>query len=308
MKELSTATDLFSSTIAENPDLDHTAGSTDVPPDSSTVDTFNKLLQDPNILNEQTPLSCNANLLVPTHSKSIRSTPINHHNTSTIDNSPEQKTASKVLPAANELVHASSQKATHNLPSPSITSSTTDKGLPLPSTITAHNSQNYSQKITTSDTDSIQNIQAVPVPIQTQGDKILHNLQMLSNASTVRSSEASPLINAIQEELVNQILVSTNALDHKQNVKIIFNPQLLPNTEVNLLKQGQQLNITFVSHHPQTENFLINTQANLQAYLTDKLQNFQTISVNVRAQENNSQPHDGHSRNRYEYQAAEDDE
>ena len=64
MKELSTATDLFSSTIAENPDLDHTAVSTDVPPDSSTVDTFNKLLQDPNILNEQTPLSCNANLLV----------------------------------------------------------------------------------------------------------------------------------------------------------------------------------------------------------------------------------------------------
>ena len=148
------------------------------------------------------------------------------------------------------------------------------------------------------------------IPLVRQpGDIILSNLQMLSQAPVGKAAHTNTLLQAVQNELIHQILVSTGSLDNQQVVKIIFNPQLLSNTELTLQKHGDSLSITFVTSHQQTESFLSHSQTNLQNYLIDKLPNFHEISVNVRTlQENDGQARDGHSKNRFNYQAPEDEE
>ncbi|MDR2396390.1 MAG: hypothetical protein LBD69_00820 [Puniceicoccales bacterium] len=145
------------------------------------------------------------------------------------------------------------------------------------------------------------------------GDTILNNLQSFSQASSTTALDHSHRLQQIKTELVDQILISSNALENKQVVKIALNPQLLAGTEVSLQKQGNNLQVTFVTTNIQSETFLVNTQPNLQAHLVERLNHFQDISVSVNGTKGNAasaqgQPQDGRSRNRYEYQPPEDNE
>ncbi|MDR0392717.1 MAG: hypothetical protein LBH52_00585 [Puniceicoccales bacterium] len=145
------------------------------------------------------------------------------------------------------------------------------------------------------------------------GDTILNNLQSFSQTSSSTALDHSHRLQQIKTELVDQILISSNALENKQVVKIALNPQLLAGTEVNLQKQGNNLQVTFVTTNVQSETFLVNTQPNLQTHLVERLNHFQDISVSVNGTKGNAasaqgQPQDGRSRNRYEYQTPEDNE
>jgi type III secretion system needle length determinant len=145
------------------------------------------------------------------------------------------------------------------------------------------------------------------------GDTILNNLQSFSQTSSTNALDHSHRLQQIKTELVDQILISSNALENKQVVKIALNPQLLAGTEVNLQKQGNNLQVTFVTTNVQSETFLVNTHTNLQTHLVERLNHFQDISVSVNGTKGNAasgqgQPQDGRSRNRYEYQTPEDNE
>ncbi|MDR2769267.1 MAG: hypothetical protein LBB19_01780 [Puniceicoccales bacterium] len=145
------------------------------------------------------------------------------------------------------------------------------------------------------------------------GDTILNNLQSFSQTSSNTALDHSHRLQQIKTELVDQILISSNALENKQVVKIALSPQLLAGTEVSLQKQGNNLQVTFVTTNTQSEMFLVNTQPNLQAHLVERLNHFQDISVSVNGTKGNAasaqgQPQDGRSRNRYEYQTPEDSE
>jgi type III secretion system needle length determinant len=145
------------------------------------------------------------------------------------------------------------------------------------------------------------------------GDTILNNLQSFSQTSSTTALDHSHRLQQIKTELVDQILISSNALENKQAVKIALNPQLLAGTEVNLQKQGNNLQVTFVTTNVQSETFLVNTHTNLQTHLVERLNHFQDISVSVNGTKGNTasgqgQPQDGRSRNRYEYQTPEDNE
>ncbi|MDR0647574.1 MAG: hypothetical protein LBF43_04040 [Puniceicoccales bacterium] len=157
-----------------------------------------------------------------------------------------------------------------------------------------------------------------PLPVglpssTSNGDTILNNLQSFSQTSATTALDHSHRLQQIKTELVDQILISSNALENKQVVKVALNPQLLAGTEVNLQKQGNNLQVTFVTTNTQSETFLINTQPNLQTHLVERLHHFQDISVSVNGTRGNAasaqgQPQDGRSRNRYEYQTPEDSE
>ncbi|MDR0755811.1 MAG: hypothetical protein LBE99_02780 [Puniceicoccales bacterium] len=157
-----------------------------------------------------------------------------------------------------------------------------------------------------------------PLPIglpssTSSGDTILNNLQSFSQTSSNTALDHSHRLQQIKTELVDQILISSNALENKQVVKIALNPQLLAGTEVNLQKQGNNLQVTFVTTNVQAETFLVNTHTHLQTHLVERLNHFQEISVSVHGTKGNTasgqgQPQDGRSRNRYEYQTPEDSE
>ncbi|MDR1254429.1 MAG: hypothetical protein LBJ78_00115 [Puniceicoccales bacterium] len=157
-----------------------------------------------------------------------------------------------------------------------------------------------------------------PLPVglpssTSSGDTILNNLQSFSQTSSNAALDHSHRLQQIKTELVDQILISSNALENKQVVKIALNPQLLTGTEVNLQKQGNNLQVTFITTNVQSETFLVNTHTNLQTHLVERLHHFQDISVSVNGPKGNAasgqgQPQDGRSRNRYEYQTPEDSE
>jgi type III secretion system needle length determinant len=125
-----------------------------------------------------------------------------------------------------------------------------------------------------------------PLPVglpssTSSGDTILNNLQSFSQTSSNIALDHSHRLQQIKTELVDQILISSNALENKQVVKIALNPQLLAGTEVNLQKQGNNLQVTFITTNAQSETFLVNTHTNLQAHLVERLNHFQDISVSV---------------------------
>ena len=113
----------------------------------------------------------------------------------------------------------------------------------------------------------------------------------------------------IKDQIIDRILVSANNLDQNKTVKIVLSPSLLESTEVNFQKIGQGLSIQFETMNTNSLQFLKTNQADLQLYLQENLKQFENISVRVKGGSGNlDQPHDGRSRNRYEYENLDDEE
>ena len=141
------------------------------------------------------------------------------------------------------------------------------------------------------DTIPFQNINAIPMPVE-----------------NVRPN-AAILVQQIKDQVIDRILVSTNDIATDKTVKVIISPNVLEATEVNFQKMGDGLSIQFVSRSEGSLQFLQSNQTNLQGYLQTELKQFKDISVSVRSNGDTAEyPGDGRSRNRYEYQAVDEDE
>lgn len=141
------------------------------------------------------------------------------------------------------------------------------------------------------DTIPFQNINAIPMPVE-----------------NVRPN-AAILVQQIKDQVIDRILVSTNDIATDKTVKVIISPNVLEATEVNFQKMGDVLSIQFVSRSEGSLQFLQSNQTNLQGYLQTELKQFKDISVSVRSNGDAAEyPGDGRSRNRYEYQAVDEDE
>ena len=141
------------------------------------------------------------------------------------------------------------------------------------------------------DTIPFQNINAIPMSVE-----------------NVRPN-AAIIVQQIKDQVIDRILVSTNDIATDKTVKVIISPNVLEATEVNFQKMGDVLSIQFVSRSEGSLQFLQSNQTNLQGYLQTELKQFKDISVSVRSNGNMTEhPGDGRSRNRYEYQAVDEDE
>ena len=141
------------------------------------------------------------------------------------------------------------------------------------------------------DTIPFQNINEIPMPVE-----------------NVRPN-AAILVQQIKDQVIDRILVSTNDIATDKTVKVIISPNVLEATEVNFQKMGDVLSIQFVSRSEGSLQFLQSNQTNLQGYLQTELKQFKDISVSVRSNGDMTEhPGDGRSRNRYEYQAVDEDE
>ena len=132
-----------------------------------------------------------------------------------------------------------------------------------------------------------------------------------SKASETTGLQASntSIAQQIKDQIVDRILVSTASLNANQSVKVVFSPTVLAETEVNIQKLGQALQVQFVSSDVKSIAFIQSNQLDLQGYLQSNLKQFEEVQVSLKEMDNElDQPKDGRSRNRNEYQSLEDDE
>lgn len=116
------------------------------------------------------------------------------------------------------------------------------------------------------------------------------------------------LAQQIKDQLIDRILVSSSDLNANKEVIVKIAPHLLQATEVHFSKNASMLNIQFTSSNQTSLQFLNANQLDLQAYLQNHLSNKEFSQIHIKVQEGNlTQPQDGRSRNRFEYQSQEED-
>ena len=130
-------------------------------------------------------------------------------------------------------------------------------------------------------------------------------------AAQASKSHAALIAQQIRDHILDRILVSSSALNKQQTVTVQLSPRLLQDTEVQFTQNGASLDIRLVSQNKESVHFLQQHQADLQTYLQGELKTYRAISVRVpssQASAELSQPHDGRSRNRFDYQSADEEE
>ena len=130
-------------------------------------------------------------------------------------------------------------------------------------------------------------------------------------AAQASKSHATLLAQQIRDHIIDRILVSSSALNDNRTVTVQLSPRLLRDTEVQFTQNGTSLDIRLVSQNKDSVQFLQQHQSDLQTYLQGELKTYRAISVRVPSSQTTSelaQPHDGRSRNRFEYQPANEEE
>lgn len=130
-------------------------------------------------------------------------------------------------------------------------------------------------------------------------------------AAQTSKSHAILIAQRIRDHVVDRILVSSSSLNAERTVTVQLSPRLLQDTEVQLTQNGTSLDIRLVSQNKDSVQFLQQHQSDLQTYLQGELKTYRAISVRVpssQASSELSQPHDGRSRNRFDYQTADEEE
>jgi hypothetical protein len=130
-------------------------------------------------------------------------------------------------------------------------------------------------------------------------------------AAQASKSHAMLIAQQIRDHIIDRILVSSSALNDNRTVTVQLSPRLLRDTEVQFTQNGTSLDIRLVSQNKDSVQFLQQHQSDLQTYLQGELKTYRAISVRIpssQASAELSQPHDGRSRNRFDYQSADEEE
>ncbi len=130
-------------------------------------------------------------------------------------------------------------------------------------------------------------------------------------ATQASKSHAMLIAQQIRDHIIDRILVSSSTLNDNRTITVQLSPRLLQDTEVQFTQNGTSLDIRLVSQNKDSVQFLQQHQSDLQTYLQGELKTYRSISVRVpssQASAELAQPHDGRSRNRFEYQSTDEEE
>ena len=145
--------------------------------------------------------------------------------------------------------------------------------------------------------------------VESLGTNVSTNIDFKTSETTKLQANSTTIAQQIKDQIVDRILVSTASLNANQSVKVVFSPTVLAETEVNIQKLGQVLQVQFVSSDVKSVAFIQSNQMDLQGYLQNNLKQFEDIQVSLKEMDNDlDQPRDGRSRNRNEYQSFEEDD
>ncbi|MDR0679883.1 MAG: hypothetical protein LBF42_02510 [Puniceicoccales bacterium] len=137
------------------------------------------------------------------------------------------------------------------------------------------------------------------------GEAILNSLRTLSEFSQseiAKAGKQAGMVKSLGYEVAERILASADALNAKQEVRVVIKDNILKDTEVVISKDSKMLAVDFYTSADRSASWLISKQVELRAHLLQTLQGFNDVDVNVyqEASETDSgDSHDGRSRNKY---------
>ena len=182
-------------------------------------------------------------------------------------------------------------------PNPSVTKPTETNTRKHP-----HSSENTSEPHRTAVIDTI--------PFLRAANETVTAVQGPTTTQTAKS-HAMLIAQQIRDHIIDRILVSSSALNGNRTVTVQLSPQLLQDTEVQFTQNGTSLDIRLFSQNKDSVQFLQQHQSDLQTYLQGELKTYRAISVRVPSSQASgelAQPHDGRSRNRFDYQPTDEEE
>lgn len=133
--------------------------------------------------------------------------------------------------------------------------------------------------------------------IQTTGDSILGSFLKEKNIDGSQSvtNEKPPVnINEIAEKIADRILISTQNPDGSNEIRIQVKQDILPDTEIQITKTGDQININFITSSNESMDLLNTHTETLFQNLNNRLDEKVTIQIN--SSESSGQDSDGRSR------------
>ena len=136
--------------------------------------------------------------------------------------------------------------------------------------------------------------------IVSHGNVILDTIA--AQRTYVAPIEAASTIRDIGVEVANEILATREALNAKQEVRIMLKDSVLRDTEVFVVKDGKSLSVSFVTGASESADILNQRSGDLRAQLMEKLDDvdFVDIQVEDNSQSNaDNQNQDGRSQNRF---------
>lgn len=118
----------------------------------------------------------------------------------------------------------------------------------------------------------------------------------------VEPTEAASTIRDIGVQVANEILATREALNAKQEVRIMLKDSVLKDTEVFVIKDGKSLSVSFVTGASESADILNQRSGDLRTQLMERLDDvdFVDIQVEDNSQSNaDNQNQDGRSQNRF---------
>ncbi|MDR2806674.1 MAG: type III secretion HpaP family protein [Puniceicoccales bacterium] len=133
----------------------------------------------------------------------------------------------------------------------------------------------------------INEITAESVLEQFAGDKILNALLQTSDASI---TTAAAQVAKIGDEIIKYMIVQA-VRDVKQEVIITFKENILPGTQVSLVREGTALSLNFTTADAQSLNFLNANYDGLFHYLQEQLKDVTYIAIHIKQEEDGLMKH-----------------
>lgn len=118
----------------------------------------------------------------------------------------------------------------------------------------------------------------------------------------VEPTEAASTIRDIGVQVANEILATREALNARQEVRIMLKDSVLKDTEVFVIKDGKSLSVSFVTGASESADILNQRSGDLRTQLMERLDDvdFVDIQVEDNSQSNaDNQNQDGRSQNRF---------
>jgi hypothetical protein len=114
------------------------------------------------------------------------------------------------------------------------------------------------------------------------GEKVLTGLDQISDTKIVVSAEA---ISKVGNEVIERLVVVQSVNGAKQEVVMAFKDNVLPGTQLSLLREGSVLSLAFTTVNTQSLEFLTAGQDGLRNFLLEQLKDITAVHIKSEGRE-----------------------
>jgi hypothetical protein len=126
------------------------------------------------------------------------------------------------------------------------------------------------------------------------GEKILDTLGQISNTQLTAPAET---ISKIGSEIIERLMIVQSVNAAKQEVVVAFKENVLPGTQVSLVREKSELSLVFTTFNAQSMEFLAAGHDGLRNFLLEQLKDMTAVHIKFEGRESgdfgekNSQRH-----------------